>query len=418
MVLPFSIRKLLRPSSSGLEWLWHGAGTVAIVFAGSLLGWYDHRFWVIGADAYGMVGLVVISYLGSVIYTRRVLSLAKTDALTTLLASLLSWFLLTSAVLVVSGWYFSRTYLLGAFAMAFLWQALYLWLQRPERHRLALVPGGLVDALPSWGMGVVLASPRLVPVQAVVVDPHAAIDPQWSRFVAEQSLRGVPVIHAAVVYERLSGRVSLKHHSQALLEGWQLPGLYPYLKRLLDVGLVLLTLPLTLPLMGLIALLIRLDSTGPLLFWQERVGQGGKPFRMVKFRTMQTAAEEQGNRFAQADDHRVTRLGRRLRRFRLDELPQLWNVWRGEMSLIGPRPEQAQFAGEFAVRIPLYSYRHLVKPGLTGWAQVHQGYAAGADEAITKLSYDLYYVKHLSWWLDTLIVFKTIRILLTGFGAR
>lgn len=410
----------LSRSFTASDLLWHSTGVVMCLLAGSLLGWYSHQFWIIGADSYGMVGLIVLSYVGSVLSARRVLGFAKTDLLTTAFVSILFWFLLTSAVLVLSKWYFSRTYLLAAFGMTFLWQALQLWLQKPHRYRLALVPGGLVNALPSLGNidWQILDSPRPVQAQAVVIDPYHANDPQWLRFVAEQSLRGIPVLHAAAVYEGLTGRVSLEHHSEAFLEGWRLSTLYPHVKRLMDICVVLLSLPLSLPLMLLVALMVRLDSKGPVLFWQERVGQGGASFRMVKFRTMRVDAEKEGSRFARSDDDRITRSGRILRKFRLDELPQFWNVLRGDMSIIGPRPEQVVFAEQFSKQIPLYPYRHLVRPGLTGWAQVHHGYAAGADETIEKLTYDLYYVKHLSLWLDLLITFKTLRTILTGFGAR
>ncbi|GIW32706.1 exopolysaccharide biosynthesis polyprenyl glycosylphosphotransferase [Meiothermus sp.] len=407
-------------SFTASDLLWHGAGIVVCLLAGSLLGWYSHRFWIIGADSYGMVGLIVLSYIGSVLSSRRVLSFAKTDLLTTAFVSILFWFLLTSAVLVLSKWYFSRTYLLGAFMVAFLWQALQLWLQKPNRYRLAVIPGGLADALPGldsidWQ---ILDTPRFVQVEAVVMDPYHTSDPRWLRFVAEQSLRGIPLLHAAAVYEGRTGRVSLEHHSEAFLEGWRLPALYPHIKRLIDICAVLLSLPLSLPLMLLVALLVRLDSKGPVLFWQERVGQRGTSFRMVKFRTMRVDAEKEGSRFARSGDDRITRVGRILRKFRLDELPLFWNVLRGEMSIIGPRPEQAGFAEQFSKQIPLYPYRHIVKPGLTGWTQVHHGYAAGADETTEKLTYDLYYVKHLSLWLDMLIVFKTLKTIFTGFGAR
>lgn len=400
--------------------IWHAAGLAICMLAGSLLGWYSYGFWIVGAESYGMVGLVVMSYLGSVLLSRRVLNFAKTDLVATTFFSLLLCFFLTSAVLVMSRWYFSRTYLLGAFLAAFLWQVLQLWLQQPRRYRLALVPGGLADELPALGGAdwQVLEAPRYVPVQAVVMDPHHTVEPPWLRFVAEQSLRGIPLLHAAVVYEGLTGRVSLEHHSEALLESWSSPGLYPYAKRFLDILAVVLTLPLTLLLMLLVSLAVRLDSKGPVLFWQERVGQGGRPFRMVKIRTMRTDSEVKGARFAAQEDDRITRVGRILRKFRLDELPQLWNVLLGEMSLIGPRPEQIAFARVFAEEIPLYPYRHVVKPGLTGWAQVHQGYVADAEQTKVKLSYDLYYVKHLSFWLDALVVLKTLRTILTGFGAR
>jgi lipopolysaccharide/colanic/teichoic acid biosynthesis glycosyltransferase len=168
--------------------------------------------------------------------------------------------------------------------------------------------------------------------------------------------------------------------------------------------------------MGVVALLVYLDLGRPVLFAQERVGMGGKPFRAYKFRTMRGAPRE--GAYAGEERDRITPLGRILRRYRLDELPQLWNVLKGEMSLIGPRPEQRVLAETYAQEIPLYSLRHAVRPGLTGWAQVHHGYAEGKDGAMVKLSYDLYYIKHLSFWLDLRIVLRTLWVLLSGYGAK
>lgn len=399
--------------------MWHAAGLVICLLAGSLLGWYSYGFWIVGAESYGMVGLVVMSYLGSVLFSRRVLNFAKTDLVATTFFSLLLCFFLTSAVLVMSRWYFSRTYLLGAFLAAFLWQVLQLWLQQPRRYRLALVPGGLADELPVLGGAdwQVLEAPHHIPAQAVVMDPHHTAEPRWLRFVAEQSLRGIPLLHAAVVYEGLTGRVSLEHHSEALLESWSSPGFYPYIKRFFDIIVVVLTSPISLPLMLLVSLAIRLDSRGSVFFVQPRMGEGGHSFNIVKFRTMREDDDTKEAKYAVEGDNRITKVGHFLRKSRLNELPQIWNILRGEMSLVGPRPEMLSFAEDYAKEIPLYPYRHLVKPGLTGWAQINQGYADAEATAI-KLSYDLYYVKHLSFWLDILIVLKTIRTLLTGFGAR
>jgi exopolysaccharide biosynthesis polyprenyl glycosylphosphotransferase len=196
------------------------------------------------------------------------------------------------------------------------------------------------------------------------------------------------------------------------------PSFYPLAKRLFDLALVLLSLPLTLPLLLLLALLVRLDSDGSAFFIQRRTGRNGAPFAMVKFRSMRVDSEERGAQFTASGDDRTTRLGRVLRRYRLDELPQLWNVFKGEMSLIGPRPEQVPFVERFIEEIPLYDYRHQVRPGITGWAQVNQGYAAGVEETRLKLAYDLYYIKHFSLWMDLWIVLRTARTVLTGFGAK
>lgn len=327
------------------------------------------------------------------------------------------WILLSRA-------YYSRSFLLLSFSLLALWQGIDTFVLRGpgDGMRLGAVPSRLVKLLAGLpGIELIfLPSPTLLgPVDGIVLDMHEALPPDWARFVAESAASGVPVYHAAAVYERQSGRVLLTH----LGEGWvgdlfDGPASYLPVKRWADALAVALTLPLTLPLAGIVALAIRLDSPGPVLFWQERVGQGGKVFRMVKFRSMRADAEQAGARFADAADGRVTRVGRVLRRFRLDELPQLWNVLRGEMSLIGPRPEQVPFARRFEQEIPFYSWRHRVKPGITGWAQVQQGYAAGLEDTREKLEYDLYYVKHLSPWLDLSIALRTFWIIVTGRGAR
>jgi lipopolysaccharide/colanic/teichoic acid biosynthesis glycosyltransferase len=173
------------------------------------------------------------------------------------------------------------------------------------------------------------------------------------------------------------------------------------------------------PLVLVAAVAIRLDSRGPVLYRQIRVGQEGRPFRMLKLRTMQVDAEADGvARWAVSRDRRVTRVGRVLRRCRIDELPQLWNVVRGDMSLIGPRPERPPFVDTLSRELPGYSLRHRVKPGLTGWAQVRCGYAGCVDEAARKLEHDLYYVAHRNWRLDLRILCATVGVVICGSGAR
>ena len=217
---------------------------------------------------------------------------------------------------------------------------------------------------------------------------------------------------------RLAARIPLGLAAESSLgrRPWSYP---PYARRALDLLLAVVSPPVTVPLLAATALAIRIGSQGPVLFWQERVGQGGEPFHMAKFRSMHVGHEgETSAVFADGDDDRVTPVGQFLRRSRLDELPQLWNVLKGEMSLVGPRPEQVQLADHFADTLTLYPVRHRVPPGITGWAQVLQDYAAPVDETRQKLEYDLYYVKHRSVFLDLLILYLTVKTLLTGFGAR
>jgi lipopolysaccharide/colanic/teichoic acid biosynthesis glycosyltransferase len=193
---------------------------------------------------------------------------------------------------------------------------------------------------------------------------------------------------------------------------------YLPVKRLMDLLLIVATLPVTIPVIVLTAIIIKLESKGPVFFWQQRVGTFGKPFNMLKFRSMTTDSEKEGSQFASNGDARVTRVGRVIRKMRIDEIPQLWNVLKGEMSIIGPRPEQIKFVEKFNRTIPNYSKRHVVAPGITGLAQTVQGYVDDENGTIVKLKYDLEYINNLSFIMDMKIVYKTIYTIMTGFGAR
>ncbi len=261
--------------------------------------------------------------------------------------------------------------------------------------------------------------PAVLAVHGALTDSpplDAVAEPHRRAILTTLKLHHVRLYSALAVAEALSGRVPDEVLESEL---WQPDGnpAYDLLKRVLDLTAVLLTAPLWLPLGLLVALAVRLDSPGPALFSQWRTGLHGQPFLIHKFRSMRHTPQDTP-KFADKSDPRITRLGAFLRQTRLDEIPQLWNVLRGQMSLIGPRPEQTAFVQQFAHDIPSYPWRHLVRPGLTGWAQVQQGYAAGAQETAIKLSYDLYYVSHYSLAMDLLILAKTLRTVLTGHGAR
>lgn len=253
----------------------------------------------------------------------------------------------------------------------------------------------------------------------IVANLHARdLGADWQRFLADCTLRGIPVYNIRQIEESLTGRVKIRHLYENDL-GSLLPSpAYTAVKRLLDIALVLTSLPVSLPVMLLTAAAIRLESPGGVLFVQNRVGQGGREFKIYKFRSMAADSEADGAKLAQVGDSRITRVGSFIRKTRLDELPQFFNILKGDMSLIGPRPEQKYFVERFEQSIPFYGYRHIVKPGLSGWAQVTQGYAGNEDETQVKLEHDFYYIKHFSLSLDILIIFKTVKTILTGFGAR
>lgn len=243
------------------------------------------------------------------------------------------------------------------------------------------------------------------------------LSPEWAAAVSRAMLAGQRVRHLEEFMEERRGLVSLAHFDIEHLPAGGLTS-YRVRKRLLDIGLILVTAPLTVPLLGIAVLLIGLTMGRPVLFVQERTGLGGKPFKMYKLRTMRPVSIQSEARTTTKGDARVTPLGRVFRRYRIDELPQLWNVLRGDMSIIGPRPEWTILSEQYTADLPVYVYRHLVRPGITGWAQVRGGYAGDLAETRVKVGYDLFYVKNQSFSMDIQILARTVWTLLSGDGAR
>lgn len=242
------------------------------------------------------------------------------------------------------------------------------------------------------------------------------------RELLDCKLHGVRVMDLSTFFEQAEGQVRIESlraswliYGDGFRQGWARSAV----KRCFDLVASLTLLFAALPVMLVTAVLIALEDGAPVFYRQERVGQGGRIFRVIKFRSMRRDAEKDGlPRWAQSGDDRVTRVGRLIRRLRVDELPQLLNVLSGEMSLVGPRPERPYFVDQLAREIPYYAVRHSVKPGVTGWAQVRYQYGASVADAIQKLQFDLYYVKNHNLVLDTLVLFETVRVVLTGEGAH
>jgi lipopolysaccharide/colanic/teichoic acid biosynthesis glycosyltransferase len=258
----------------------------------------------------------------------------------------------------------------------------------------------------------------------IVADLHYPHSDRCERLFAKAALAGIPVYHFRQIAEMQSGQVKITHLSENDL-GSLIPNVsYASAKRILDILGALLLLPLCLPVFMVLAILIRLDSPGSAFFIQQRMGFRGETFRMVKFRTMRerTVAEEElakrEDAVTKSDDDRITRLGKFLRRTRMDELPQILNVLIGDMSFIGPRPEACALSEWYEAELPFYSYRHILRPGITGWAQVNQGHVTDVSDVLSKLRYDFYYIKNISLWLDILIALKTLRVIVTGLGAK
>jgi len=303
--------------------------------------------------------------------------------------------------------------------------AIYFFVSRRLRPTIAIVPVGDTEQLRQidtvdWRM---LRAPDLDRVRecnAIVAD-FSDLSDEWEAFLADAALDGRMVYQVQQLFESLTGRVQVRHLSENSFGSLVPARAYSAIKHFGDFVLAVAVLPVLIPMLGLTALAIRLVDGGPVLFRQRRTGRKGRQFWVIKFRTMEVAGEIADQRRAamtDEDDVRVTRLGGFLRRSRIDELPQVWNILRGEMSWIGPRPEAEILSVWYTGDIPFYRYRHVVRPGISGWAQVNQGHVAEVDDIHLKLQYDFFYIKYFSPWLDILIVFRTIRTMLTGFGSK
>ena len=257
----------------------------------------------------------------------------------------------------------------------------------------------------------------------ILLLPDAPIDDDIAHDLLEAKLRGSMVVDIRSFYEHVVQRLPLSQINDEWLlqtEGFSLNtrGSLRRLKRALDVLISLLLLIPAAPIMLITAIIVRLESPGPVIYKQDRVGLFEKEFTVYKFRSMRADAEKNGAVWASAQDARVTKFGKFIRKVRIDELPQIWNILKGDMSFIGPRPERMAFVTKLKETIPYYSLRHTVKPGLTGWAQVCYPYGASEEDARRKLEYDLYYIKNMSILLDINIVFKTVGVVLFPKGAR
>lgn len=318
---------------------------------------------------------------------------------------------------------YSRPYLIHGFLISFIWFYTTAYIRKNAKKLcLYAIPNFDIEHLrkhKNITLSIVDSSCQLNNIKhGLVVDLHHNLTPEQEKFIADCSINNIRVFHSESIREMVEGKVQTHHLSENSIGSLQPNPIYFHVKRVWESILIITSFPVTLPIMAITAILIKLENSGPAIFIQERVGQGGKVFRIYKFRSMTIRPKNAKSKFATEEQARVTRIGKVIRKVRIDELPQFFNVLKGEMALIGPRPEQEDFVKQFEKEIPFYGYRHMVKPGITGWAQTVQGYADDVDSTREKLAHDLYYIKHLSVWLDINIVFKTIRTMVTGFGAK
>ena len=410
------------------------AGSVALsswVLYGALLPWNAEQ---VGTQALPLLGFLMLAGLGS---SATILSMSGPGVPrpsygrgTAMVMVTLS---ATALMVLATRVYFSRSLLLVTVAV---W-AVFVALHRAVRRRRPWIEPMVVFSSDSEMVAELQRAPHadvmavidpasnpdqqpLDPRATLVVDMAVAHSPAVAGLVSGHDLAGRVVKPLASVYEEHTERVPLPR----LVQDWQMTATLQRVrnwlwgKRLFDLAAVVITMPVWLLVAALVSVAVRVFSPGPVLFRQTRVGKGGKRFTIYKFRTMRDDAEAAGPRFAEVDDPRLVRGGAFLRRYRLDEIPQLWNVLKGDMSLVGPRAEQAPFVEEFFRAIPFYSLRHLMRPGCTGWAQINTDYAADLEGTVRKLTYDLYYIKNVSPMLDLRILWASVWTVITGSGSR
>lgn len=373
------------------------------------------------------LGTAAAVIFGYIIY-RKVTSLPGTNALVNQVPGFAVSFLVVAALFFALRLDFSRQ----QFGLSFLFVSAFFFVLtfvsvRVRRPIFGLVAGGRTNLLTridfvDWIRFNSPADAARAPEIPLVADfHHAGLTPEWERFLADEAISGRRVFNAKQLKESLEGQVAIDHLSENSFGHLAPDSIYAPAKFYVDFLLAAAALVVLAPLLLLIAALIRLTSPGPALFRQPRMGHQGKAFTVYKFRSMRLetdAGTDLARDMTRSDDHRITAIGKIIRRIRLDELPQIFNILRGEMSWIGPRPETLALSSWYEGQLPFYRYRHIVRPGITGWAQIKQGHVTDVDAVREKLEYDFFYVRNFSIWLDLLIVIQTVRVMLTGHGAK
>jgi len=348
------------------------------------------------------------------------------NAITNVVPAFMSSYAVVAVFFLICRLDYGRLQLTASFVFAVIWfsfiQMLIASLRRPKF--------GLVGDSQTFNR----SAGANVRFEAMMTPAHAAQRPDlplvvdfqsnqltsdWEHYLSEAVVSGRPVFDSEVFFESTQGRVRIFNLAKHAIGQTPSDSIYGPAKRYIDIVVSLVSLIVLLPVFLVVAALIKFDSRGPVFFIQQRIGHRGQTFPMIKFRSMtHLSANAERSDITTDNDPRVTRIGKFIRPSRIDELPQLINVFLGQMSLIGPRPETLKLSQRYETEIPNYRYRHVVRPGITGWAQVRQGHVSDVGDVSEKLEYDFFYVKNLSVWLDLLIVLKTIKVMLTGFGAK
>jgi len=403
--------------------LWPLVGFFVLIVIGSQVSWSS---WYPPITAIGLVAVIFLAYAVSFLFSHRLVTYPIRNPILLFMLVVCITHVGAIAIPGTFRFYYSRSFILVSLLVTLSWISIgyLITAHQKSKKRVGLVSNSYSNKLSlmsdyRWFDITAIPSLEEIDYDIISADLHGNLTDDWKRFLADASLSGVLVVDSAALYESLAGRISLSHLGNSSIDEvkTQHPAYLP-IKRILDLLFIITFSPLIVIVMSIIAIAIRIEGRGPIIFVQKRIGYRNKLFKLYKFRSMSNFTENYEPRFTGKDDQRITHVGRILRKHRLDELPQLINVLSGKMSLIGPRPEQQDFVEEYSKTIAFYPYRHSVKPGITGWAQVSQGYTSSEESTREKLEHDFYYIKHVSPWLDLLILIKTFNTIIGGYGSR
>ncbi len=372
----------------------------------------------------GCLGALLLGYL----IFRKMTVLPGARAIVNVLPAFLTSYAVIVAFFFLMRIDYSRAQFLMSFGLTCVWFTTILFLMaRFRRPVFGVLPGVDLNQLSSY-QGIrwtVVKSQKLIaryPHIPLIVDFRStSLTAEWQRVIAEEAIKGRRVLSARELTESLTGRVQIEHISQNSFGHLAPDSLYAPTKRYVDILSAFCLIMVFWPLLLVTAIAVRLETKGPAIFKQTRVGFRGEKFTVYKFRSMRIQSESEVGLQSDKtvdDDKRITKIGKLIRKTRIDELPQVFNILKGDMSWIGPRPETLRLSEWYESEIPFYRYRHIVRPGISGWAQVKQGHVTEVEDIRSKLEYDMFYVKHFSLWLDLLIAIKTVAVVLTGKGAR
>lgn len=404
---------------------------VPLILLGTLCAQYVISYFAYGSvilrdTAFNSLIVSLVANIGGLFAYRNLRHYPGTRRLAFVIPSFaMSWSIALVAIIISRVPYSSFQLIVGLTCAMSLALLLNAWNRRTSERPFLMLASPRVSAvleqLPELQYAICEGPDQIRAANTVIVaDLQEDLPSAWEKALAEAAMRGIPIYHVKQMSESLTGRVQIEHLSENSLGTLAPDPSYALLKALLERSAALVGLIVLAPLVILAALAIRLDSAGPALFKQTRIGHRGRPFTIYKLRTMEhrSGPSTREDDVTHDRDPRITRLGHFLRGSRIDEVPQLYNVLRGEMSVIGPRPETVNLSSWYEESIDFYAYRHVVLPGITGWAQVKQGHVATPDDVLRKLQYDFYYIKNFSLWLDIVIAIKTVKVMMLKMGAR